>query len=55
MEVPPVFPRPLRVGQEVVARHPATRQLHDGIILTAQRHQYRVQFHRSELTTDIIR
>lgn len=55
MEVPPVFPRPLRVGQPVVARHPASRQLHDGIVLTAQRAQYRVQFNRAELATEIVR
>lgn len=40
-EVPPELPRPLRVGQEVVARHPGTRQLHDGVILTVKGSKYR--------------
>lgn len=46
MEVPPELPRPLKVGQAVVARHPITRQLHDGIILTIKSNKYRVQFNR---------
>ena len=41
MEVPPELPRPLRVGQEVTARHPLTRQLHDGVILTVKGNKYR--------------
>jgi hypothetical protein len=45
-EVPTDLPRPLRVGQQVVARHPATRGLHDGIILTIKANKYRVQFNR---------
>ena len=34
------LPRPLGVGQRVVARHPATRQLHDGSVLTAAHNCY---------------
>ena len=46
-EVPEELPRPLRVQQQVVARHPVTRQLHDGIILSIQSSsKYRVQFNR---------
>lgn len=41
MEVPPELPRPLRVGQAVTARHPATRQLHDGQVLTVKGSKYR--------------
>jgi DIRP len=41
MEVPPEVPRPLRVGQEVTARHPVTRQIHDGVILTVKGSKYR--------------
>lgn len=41
LEVPPELPRPLRVGQEVTARHPGTRQLHDGVVLTAKGGRYR--------------
>jgi hypothetical protein len=40
-EVPPEIPRPLYVGEEVCARHPATRQLHDGVILTVKGTKYR--------------
>ncbi|KAF8062087.1 UBE2T [Scenedesmus sp. PABB004] len=54
-EVPPDMPRPLRVGQGVVARHPATRSLHDGIILTIKPRQYRVQFNRTELLSEVVR
>jgi hypothetical protein len=46
MEVPPELPRPLKVAQAVVARHPGTRSLHDGIILTIKSSKYRVQFNR---------
>lgn len=44
--LPPGMPRPLHVGQAVVARHPVTRRLADGIILTMQPSKYRVQFNR---------
>eukprot|EP00879_Flechtneria_rotunda_P011770 GHRR01012295.1.p1 GENE.GHRR01012295.1~~GHRR01012295.1.p1 ORF type:complete len:583 (+),score=258.78 GHRR01012295.1:822-2570(+) len=54
-EVPPDLPRPLKVGQQVVARHPATGSLHDGIILTIKANKYRVQFNRSELMTEVVR
>ncbi|MEW5313720.1 MAG: hypothetical protein WDW38_005261 [Sanguina aurantia] len=54
-EVPAELPRPLRVGQEVTARHPGTRQLHDGQVLTAKGGRYRVQFHRSELMSEVLR
>jgi hypothetical protein len=54
MEVPPDVPRPFKVGQPVVARHPGTRQLHDGIILTIKSNKYRVQFTRSELMTEMV-
>lgn len=33
-QLPTDLPRPLQVGQAVVARHPGNRQLHDGTILT---------------------
>jgi hypothetical protein len=46
MDVPPELPRPLKVAQAVVARHPGTRSLHDGIILTIKSSKYRVQFNR---------
>jgi hypothetical protein len=34
------------VSQAVVARHPVTRSLHDGIVLTTKPSRYRVQFNR---------
>lgn len=45
-EVPTDMPRPLRVGQPVVARHPGTRTAADGIVLTIKPSKYRVQFNR---------
>jgi len=45
-DVPTDTPRPLRVGQSVVARHPATRTAADGIVLTIKPSKYRVQFNR---------
>ena len=40
-EVPADFPRQLQVGQKVTARHPITRQLHDGDVLTVAANSYR--------------
>jgi hypothetical protein len=40
------LPRSLGVGQSVTARHPVTRQPHDGSVLTASNNSYRVQFDR---------
>ena len=50
-EIPADMPRPLVVGQRVTARHPVTRQIHDGSILTVDHSnsKYRVQFDRQEL------
>lgn len=45
-DVPTDMPRPLRVGQSVVARHPGTRTAADGIVLTIKPSKYRVQFNR---------
>lgn len=45
-DVPTDMPRALRVGQSVVARHPATRMAADGIVLTIKPSKYRVQFNR---------
>lgn len=35
------LPRQLQVGQKVTARHPITRQLHDGDVLTVTPNNYR--------------
>lgn len=40
-EVPPGLPRQLMVSQRVTARHPVTRQLHDGDVLTIAPNCYR--------------
>lgn len=55
MEVPADMPRPLRVSQQVTARHPITRHLHDGFILTTKASKYRVQFIKGELGTEMVR
>jgi hypothetical protein len=53
--LPSDAPRPLKVGQAVTARHPVTRRLADGIILTMQPSRYRVQFNRRDLSTEVVR
>lgn len=40
-ELPAGYPQQLRVGQKVVARHPVTRQVHDGDVLTVTSNSYR--------------
>lgn len=50
-----LLPRALAVGQRVIARHPATRQLHDGSVLTAAPNNYRVQFDRRELGVERVK
>ena len=42
-QIPPDLPRQLQVGQRVTARHPVTRQIHDGDILTTAPKYYRSQ------------
>lgn len=42
--LPTDLARPLTVGQKVIARHPRTREIHDGSILTVDRSRCRVQF-----------
>ncbi|XP_077241603.1 protein ALWAYS EARLY 3-like [Tasmannia lanceolata] len=48
------LPRPLSVGQRVIAIHPSTRDLHDGSVLTVDRNNCRVQFDRTELQSEIV-
>jgi hypothetical protein len=40
-ETPAEMPKPLHVGQRVTARHPVTRHLHDGDVLTVAPNCYR--------------
>lgn len=42
-ELPAEYPPQLQVGQKVVARHPVTRHLHDGDVLTVTPNSYRCQ------------
>ena len=53
--LPPDLARPLTVGQKVIARHPKTREIHDGSILTVDRSRCRVQFDRPELGVELVR
>ena len=39
-ELPPDIPKQLQVGHRVTARHPVTRQLHDGDVLTVSHNSY---------------
>jgi len=41
VDLPVAYPRQLQVGQKAVARHPVTRQLHDGDVLTVTSNSYR--------------
>ncbi|KAL3133301.1 hypothetical protein ABBQ38_007180 [Trebouxia sp. C0009 RCD-2024] len=54
-QIPPDLPRQLQVGQRVTARHPVTRQIHDGDILTTAPKYYRVQFDRREMGVERVR
>lgn len=50
-----VLPRPLNVGQRVLARHPVTRHYYDGSVLTVAPDAYRIQFDRTELGVELVR
>ncbi|XP_011620753.1 protein ALWAYS EARLY 3 isoform X1 [Amborella trichopoda] len=52
--LPADFPRPLSVGQRVIACHPKTREIHDGSILTIDGNRCRVQFDRPELGVEFV-
>lgn len=53
--IPEDLPRQLQVGQRVTARHPVTRQIHDGDVLTTAPKYYRVQFDRREMGVERVR
>lgn len=48
------LPRPLTVGQRVTARHPKTKEIHDGSVLTVDRNRCRVQFDRPEMGVELV-
>ncbi|KAH9689298.1 protein ALWAYS EARLY 2 [Citrus sinensis] len=52
--LPRDLPRPLSVGQRVIAIHPKTRELHDGSVLTIDHDKCRVQFDRPELGVEFV-
>ncbi len=54
-EIAATLPKQVAVGQKVVARHPLTRQLHDGTVLTAGFDNYRIQFYRRDLGVEMVR
>ena len=45
-DIPAALPRQLTVSQRVTARHPVTRQLHDGDVLTIAPDCYRQASHQ---------
>uniref|UniRef100_A0A2P2KWT2 Protein ALWAYS EARLY 3 isoform X2 n=1 Tax=Rhizophora mucronata TaxID=61149 RepID=A0A2P2KWT2_RHIMU len=52
--LPTDLARPLYVGQQVIALHPKTREIHDGSVLTIDHSRTRVQFGQSELGVEFI-
>lgn len=52
--LPRDLPRPLSVGQRVIAIHPRTRELHDGSVLTVDHDKCRVQFDRPVLGVEFV-
>jgi len=54
-DFPEAYPGPLLVGQRVTARHPKTRQIHDGQVLTVDADKARVQFHSMELGSELLK
>lgn len=52
--LPTDLPRPLTVGQRVIARHPKTKEVYNGSILTVDRNKCRVQFDRPEMGVELV-
>ncbi|CAM6016402.1 unnamed protein product [Sphagnum balticum] len=52
--LPTDLAHPLTVGQKVIARHPKTREMHDGSILTVDRCRCRVQFDNPDLGVELV-
>jgi hypothetical protein len=51
----PTYPLPLHVGQRVTARHPRTRNIHDGQVLTVDVDKARIQFYAMELGSELLK
>ncbi|XP_044498764.1 protein ALWAYS EARLY 3-like [Mangifera indica] len=52
--LPTDLARPLFVGQQIIAVHPRTREIHNGSVLTVDRSRYRVQFDRRDLGVEFV-
>ncbi|KAJ0035662.1 hypothetical protein Pint_24565 [Pistacia integerrima] len=53
--LPTDLARPLFVGQQIIALHPRTREIHNGSVLTVDRSRYRVQFDRCDLGVEFVK
>ncbi|KAJ8766738.1 hypothetical protein K2173_007805 [Erythroxylum novogranatense] len=52
--LPADLARPLSVGQQIIAIHPKTREIHDGIILTVDHNRCLVQFDQPEIGVEFV-
>ncbi|KAF0915990.1 hypothetical protein E2562_000623 [Oryza meyeriana var. granulata] len=53
--LPPDLARPFSIGQQVIVRHPRTRELCDGKVVMMEHDGYRVQFDRPDLGVDKVK
>ncbi|KAM0822295.1 hypothetical protein ACQ4PT_071589 [Festuca glaucescens] len=53
--LPADLARPFSVGQNVIVRHPSSRELCDGKVVLMERDCYKVQFDRPDLGVDIVK
>ncbi|XP_006643869.1 protein ALWAYS EARLY 3-like isoform X1 [Oryza brachyantha] len=53
--LPPDLARPFLIGQEVIVRHPRTRELCDGKVVMMEHDGYMVQFDRPDLGVDKVK
>ncbi|KAJ0093660.1 hypothetical protein Patl1_25107 [Pistacia atlantica] len=53
--LPTDLARPLFVGQQIIALHPRTREIHNGRVLTVDRSRYRVQFDQCDLGVEFVK
>ncbi|CAI0551250.1 unnamed protein product [Linum tenue] len=52
--LPTDLAKPLWVGQDVIAVHPRTREVHNGRVLTVDHEECRVQFYNSKIGVEVI-
>ncbi|XP_015619153.1 protein ALWAYS EARLY 3 isoform X2 [Oryza sativa Japonica Group] len=53
--LPPDLARPFSIGQQVIVRHPSTRELCDGKVVMMEQDRYNVQFDRPDLGVDEVK